>query len=99
MPTLVYSKGWWDRTFNLDPAVDRLSFFGEADASSLWCNFFASPKVSTLRTRLPDLGSIQKFVSADRQRNWLADAAEHFHEGIDGELGRFLIDYIGHAWT
>jgi hypothetical protein len=29
--------------FNLDPAVDRLSFFGEGDVSSLWFSLFASP--------------------------------------------------------
>jgi hypothetical protein len=38
-------------------------------------------------------------VSADRQLNRLADPAEHFHEGINGELGRLLIDYIGHPRT
>jgi hypothetical protein len=28
---------------NLDPAVNRLSFFGEGHGQSLWYSFFASP--------------------------------------------------------
>jgi hypothetical protein len=41
----------------------------------------------------------QEWVSADRKFDRLANTAEHFHESIDGELGRFLIHYIGDTWT
>jgi len=35
--------------------------------------------------------------STDCQLDRLADPAEHLHERIDGELGRFLVHHVGHA--
>src|ERR1017187_1388876 len=35
--------------------------------------------------------------STDCKLDRLADPAEHFHERIDGELGRFLVHHVGHA--
>ena len=35
--------------------------------------------------------------STDCQPDRLSHTAEHFHERIDGELGRFLIDHVGHT--
>ena len=35
--------------------------------------------------------------STDCQLDRLADPAEHFHERIDGELGRFLIHHVGYT--
>ncbi len=35
--------------------------------------------------------------STDFQLDRLPDTAEHFYECIDGELGRLLVDHVGHT--
>jgi hypothetical protein len=35
--------------------------------------------------------------STDCQLDRLADAAEHFHKRINGELGRFPVHHVGHT--
>ena len=35
--------------------------------------------------------------STDCQLDRLADTAEHFHEGIDGEFGRFFVHHVRHT--
>ena len=36
-------------------------------------------------------------ASTDGQLDRLADAAEHFYQRVDSELGRFFVHHVGHA--
>src|SRR3546814_5345171 len=43
--------------------------------------------------------SLSFSASADGQFDWLADAAVHFHQGVDGEPGRLFVHHVGHTRT
>jgi len=36
-------------------------------------------------------------ASTNDQLDRLADAAEHFHQRVDGEFGRFLVHHVRHV--
>ena len=47
--------------------------------------------------KVVDQGGSAPVRSTDGELDWLADTTEHFHQGINGEFGRFLVDHVGYA--